>query len=142
MGLKARPKLPAEVLKVQRRIETWRRTREKRGHMSEKLWSSAVALAQIHGLYPIASGLPVSYDALKKRVVEADGGRPPAKKRRRKRKQKASFVELQPAWPGSAEPQCVVELRDPKGATMIIRTTHSASTNIAELTEAFWRRRR
>lgn len=137
--VKKKSAVPPDVVKVRQRIERWRKTRAKRTRMPEELWSAAVALARVHGIYAISQALRVSYATLKKRLGAAKAS--PAKKRGR-RKKKAAFVELEPAWGGVGPAQCVVELRKPSGTTMTIRLTDSGALDIAELTDTFWSRRR
>ncbi|MBI4881737.1 MAG: hypothetical protein HY812_19065 [Planctomycetes bacterium] len=50
------------------RIERWRATRQKRWPMPAPLWERAVALAQRHGVGPIARGLRLDYYSLKRRL--------------------------------------------------------------------------
>lgn len=128
-----RPRLPAEAKALQRRIEAWRATRRNGAPMPEGLWDGAVALAQEHGAYVIARGLPVDYGALKARLDRcpaADGGRAA---------QTAAFVELDAArlLGGVDESGPVVKLARPDGARMVVRLPRSAPLDLASLVAAF-----
>ena len=48
MGSRRQPPLPPEIIEAERRVERWRRTREKRSPMPEELWGQAVELAREH----------------------------------------------------------------------------------------------
>jgi hypothetical protein len=128
---------------LRRKIERWRRTRKKRTRMPEELWSAAVKLAQVHGVWRIAKELSVRYESLKQRVVafEEETER---KKRRRSQHLDAKLVEVLPTLEDVVPQglQCIVELRDRGGATMTIRLAELRGVDLAGLTEAFWKRRR
>ena len=105
----------ADIADVRERIDRWRATRTKRSPMPEPLWAAAVRLAQTHGIYPIARRLPVNYESLKGRVVDATSGSAPSAARRAA----ARFVELRPTTlPVVASPLPtgpLVELVDARG---------------------------
>ena len=65
----------ARVEAVRRRIEHWRRVRQRRSPMPAALWAAAVALAAEHGVYPIARALRLNYETLKARVGRHADGR-------------------------------------------------------------------
>jgi len=130
---KTTPRLPAEAKVVQRRIEAWRATRRKGTAMPEELWQAAASLAQKHGLYTIARGLPLEYVGLKRRVnrlVKEGGDEAPGS---------ADFVEIDMAQvtgaPEIAGP--VVELARPDGARMVVRLPRCESLDVARLAAAF-----
>ena len=127
---------PARFEAVRRRFELWRRTRQGRARIPERLWTSAVKLAATYGLCRTARTLGLDYNALKQRVESAGLNDSPAgpTPRRKKPARCAStakksaqnpamtFVELTPLErPGA--PECIVELEDPGGAKMRIRLT-------------------
>lgn len=144
---------PARVEAVRRRFERWRRTRQGRARIPERLWSAAVKLAATYGLCRTARTLGLDYNALKQRVASAGlhdsptGPTPRGKMATRsapaarnsgsttripKPPQQApamAFVELVP--PESAcSPECIVELEDPRGAKMRIHVTGSQSPEV------------
>ena len=59
----------SELVSVRRRIEMWRRTRERRTAMPEALWKAAAELARLRGVHPIARALRLDYYSLKGRLT-------------------------------------------------------------------------
>ena len=136
---------------VRRRFELWRRTRQGRARIPEKLWSSAVKLAGTYGLCRTARTLRLDYNALKRRVESAGvNGSPagPMPKRKtgirnspnaRKSAQgpAMTFVEL-PVLERCGAPGCIVELDHPRGAKMRIRLSGRQSPEVvAALSQVF-----
>lgn len=144
---------PAQVEAVRRRFELWRRTRQGRARIPEQLWTSAVKLAGAYGLCRTARTLGLDYNALKQRVGSAglNGSSAGPTPRRKTPARNASagrdpgsrtciaktpgqnpamtFVELPPLeCPG--EPECVVELEDPRGAKMRIHVAGSHKADV------------
>ena len=148
---------------VRRRFERWRRTRQGRARIPERLWMSAVTLAAAYGLCRTARTLALDYNALKRRLESAGLDEPPAGPGRR-RKMPAriaptagnpgstprilkpprqapamTFVELPPVERSGA-PECIVELEHPRGAKMRIRLTGRQSPEVvAALSQVFFR---
>jgi len=73
MARTAGPALPAGVELLRKRIEKWRRTRERRTPMPAGLWDEAVALARPGRAYAVAHALGVNFDSLRRRMAEAGG---------------------------------------------------------------------
>jgi len=130
----------ARVLRVQKRIEHWRKTREKRSPMPEPLWDAAVQLAQRDGVYSISRALQVNYQSLQARLAMASA----ATKAQRAPSAPNGFVELSPALPVPAAPrtESVVELSDDEGARLTIRLSAGSDLDVGRLAESFWGRRR
>lgn len=150
----------SDLASVRRRLEAWRRAREKRGRIPESLWAAAVKVAGRHGVNRTASVLRLDYYSLKERVGrEETSGRGAPRASASKRPQRGAsttagtpfsptsprstdangptFVELPPAaWPGGGE--CVVEWADGDGATMRIRLSGGATADLAALSRSFW----
>jgi len=126
---------------VQRRIEHWRKTRQKRSPMPEALWNAAVQLAQRDGVYSISRALQLNYQSLQARLAMASAAaKPPVGPGAPK-----GFVELSPTLPLAAAPrtESLVELSDDEGAKLLIRLPASGSDlDVERLAEAFWSRRR
>jgi len=59
-----------QVASLRERIEYWRKTRTRRCPMPMDLWDGAAALAQVHGVHPIARMLGLSYGSLKCQMVK------------------------------------------------------------------------
>ena len=88
MGSSKQKRLPAVVGELLAQVETWRRTREKRGPMPEELWSEAVVLAKEHGTCRIARAVGIDYASLRGRLQRS--GTAPT----RQDESSGSFVEL------------------------------------------------
>ncbi len=132
---------PVRVQRVQKRIEHWRKTREKRSPMPQPLWNAAVELAQRDGVYSISRALQLNYQTLQARLAMASAGAKPP----RTPTAPKGFVELGPPVPMAAvsRPESVVELSDEDGAKLLIRLPASGSDlDVEHLAEAFWSRRR
>lgn len=124
----------AEIEDVRQRLEEWRRTREGRGHIPERLWALAVQVARKCGLNQTARALRINYYALKKRLEPIGSGS------RKERETRPSFLELVP--PQVAACECVVELEDAGGAKMRIELKSSEAPDLVALSTAFWSSRR
>lgn len=134
---------PARLEATRRRFELWRRTRQGRGRIPERLWKSAVKLAATYGLCRTARTLGLDYNALKQRIASAGPGDRPGARIARQRMATAkiarpktagqetamTFVEL-PALECSGSPECIVELEDPRGAKMRICLTGRQSPEV------------
>jgi len=126
-----RPRVPAEVKNVLRRLERWRSSRKHRTPIPELLWRSAAELARQHGVTRVSRLLRLDYYTLKERLdtlCRDKGGGPEAK---------PSFVEL-PSFAPASVLECVVELEDPRGARMRIQVKGGSAPDLAALSRAFW----
>ena len=123
----------AELDAVRRRIEHWRRTRQKRGRMPAELWSAAVALTEDRTMYAVARGLKISYTSLKERVTRRQAG---AAKRE---PVKPTFVEVSAAHLLGATQLagCVVELKRGDGSQMTVHMPAGQAVDLAGLSAAF-----
>lgn len=133
MGRKQRRALPAGISQVRRRIDYWRETREKRSRMPEHLWEAAVALAEEHGVYPVARGLRVSYESLKHRAAAS------AKNHTAPHQVPAGFIELSPMATVGMRPVsgAFVELVHPDGAKLTINLPAENELDVASLAGVF-----
>ncbi len=142
---------PARFEAVRRRFELWRRTRQGRARIPEKLWSSAVKLAGTYGLCRTALALRLDYNALKRRVESAgvnDSSAGPTSKRKTRTRSRSNarksardpamtFVEL-PSLERLGAPACIIELDHPRGAKMRIHLTGRQSPEVvAALSQVF-----
>ena len=57
--------LPPDMKALGKRIDHWRKTRQKLGPMPGELWDAAVVLAGKYGVQATAVGLPVDFGSLK-----------------------------------------------------------------------------
>jgi hypothetical protein len=62
---------PPRLQAVRRRMELWRKTRQGRARIPQRLWTSAVKLAAAYGLCRTAQILGLNYTALKEHVEAA-----------------------------------------------------------------------
>ncbi|HVP44917.1 MAG TPA: hypothetical protein VMS96_15940 [Terriglobales bacterium] len=101
--------------------------------MPLELWTEAARLAQSDGVYPVARALRISFEGLKRRIVETGAGAtvPSA--------QPSGFVELTGAQllGGPVPRGTVVELSDGAGTRLAIRLTGGAEIDVASLVAAF-----
>ncbi|MBI4526524.1 MAG: IS66 family insertion sequence element accessory protein TnpB, partial [Deltaproteobacteria bacterium] len=75
MGLRkptVTPTVSADIEKVRRRLQAWRRRRKHRSRIPESLWRSATKLARRYPPARIAHTLGLDYDALKERLETAN----------------------------------------------------------------------
>jgi len=132
MARRSRSTLGADVERLRRRIDHWRRTRTRHSPMPEELWHGAVALARDRGVYPIAHTLGLNYESLKRRVAKASG-------RRAREAPVTSFVELGPSLPiGLTTPAgAVVELTNESGERLAIHLPGGSGIDVMALASAF-----
>ena len=118
--------------RVREQFGHWRRTREKKGAIPEALWEAAVLLHSDYSLCQIAKVLRLSYNDLKRRVQ--------TQKSNITSHSNASFIEL-----GLSDPiysaECVVEMKDQKGASMRMYFKGKAGVDLLELGKTFWNKR-
>src|SRR5450631_600582 len=115
-GKAVQVKAGADALtQLKERFATWRAGRKLGMRIRPELWAAAVELVAVHGACRVAGELNLDYDMLKRRVALAGG--------------KLTTTELAPqfvelfaaadAMPApSAQPECVVELANARGARM------------------------
>ena len=125
---KAKPPTPEPIVQLQRQLDQFRSTQQRRTKLPESLWQAAVDLARQHGVYSVAQPLRLDYMGLKKRLGE------PSVHRRTPR---AAFVELITP-PRAALEECVIEFESSRGAKMRIQWKASAPPDWASLLRA-WR---
>ena len=126
---KAKPPIPEPIVQLQRQLDQFRSTQQRRTKLPEPLWQAAVELARQHGVYSVAQPLRLDYMGLKKRL-----GEPPSHRRKAPR---AAFVELITP-PAAALEECVIEFESSRGAKMRIQWKASAPPDWAGLLRA-WR---
>lgn len=115
--------------RVREQFGHWRRTREKKGAIPEALWEAAVSLHSDYSLCQISKALCLGYNDLKRRVQSNFTSH-----------SDTSFIEL-----GISDPmysaECVVEMKDKKGATMRMYFKGKAGVDLLELGKVFWNKR-
>jgi hypothetical protein len=123
---------------LETRFREWRKQRRRGEHIPPQLWSAASAMARQHGVARTAKRLGLNAYVLRKRMEDAAGEVPTDKT-------EPEFVELTTM---SAEPaptplaagvhECVVELRNARGATMRVELNAGGLAGLAHLCRTFW----
>ena len=128
--------LTAEVKEISGQIELWRSSREKQTAMPAELWTAAARLAQRHGINPVARALRLSYDSLKRRVLDLDGNT------QGQSAGAVGFVELDQFRFGPTSDCGVLEVDvcDRDGQRMTIRLTGRSDVDVPSMVSGFWRR--
>jgi hypothetical protein len=143
MDTKRTRDLPAQLERLRRRFEGWRRTHKARSRISESLWEAAVKLAVRYGLHRTAKALRVDYYSLKKRV-DGDAVAAGTQRRTAVAAGNASAGGNGPAfleWPLSSRTgscECTLELEDAGGAKMRVHLKGIESLDLAALSRSFW----
>jgi hypothetical protein len=110
-------------------FEAWRRERKRGARIPDSLWTTAVKLAESHGVSRTASTLKLDYHGLKKRV---------AAKASDSVSVSDAFIELStPPRAGSGE--CVVEFEDGSGASIRVHLRGCDAPDLVALGRSFWR---
>ena len=129
MNRKSTPAIPEAIIQLQRQLDQFRSTQQRRTKLPEPLWQAAVELARQHGIYPVAHPLRLDYMGLKKRLGGGPNLRPKASR--------PTFVELIAPHPATLE-ECVVEFESSGGSRMRIQWKASTPPDWASLLHA-WR---
>jgi hypothetical protein len=123
-----------EVAAVRQQVERWRQNGGGKGsRIPEKLWSEAVGLARVEGLYATSRALRFNYYSLKKRVDQAKS------EERRKKSERTAFVEVEMGPLGSSG-KTIVELVGRRGSRLRIDVTGASGVDVVGLAQAFWSR--
>ena len=116
---------------MRQQLEAWRKTRQHRDRIPERLWDAMGKLAKAYGVSPVSGALGIDYYALKDRLtVSPTSALSPSQ---------AAFIEIKPC-PPSQTAGCRVELEDRSGSKMILHLD-GGRMDALSLVEAFWRRR-
>jgi hypothetical protein len=129
MSGKAKPPVPEPIVQLQRQLDQFRSTQQRRTKLPESLWQAAVELARQHGVYSVAQPLRLDYMGLKKRLGEPSS--------HRRKAPRSAFVELIPPPPATLE-ECVIEFESADGAKMRIQWKASTPPDWTSLLRA-WR---
>lgn len=120
---------------IRQQLQVWRAGRKLGERIPAALWAAAVGAAREHGLYRVAIELHLDYAALKRRAEHAglEAGRSEVAPR---------FVELfaaaAPTTAAAVRPECVVDLRSARGATMRVELNGQGLAGLAGLCSALW----
>src|SRR5580692_2535274 len=129
MNSRSTPAIPEPIAELQRQLDQFRSTQQRRTKLPESLWQAAVELARRHGVYSVAKPLRLDYMGLKKRLGEPSS--------RRRKASRPSFVELIAPDPATVE-ECVIEFESSRGAKMRIQWRATTPPDWASLLRA-WR---
>jgi hypothetical protein len=131
--MKSNRSFSLDIEEARRRLEVWRKSRPRGKRIPPRLWALAAGLARTHGVSPVAQGLGLDYNGLKRR---AEAIRTP---RRSRLKPPPGFVELPLIGQPVQGPNCTVELARSEEARMTIRWEGKEGLDLVGLVEAFWR---
>jgi|SRR5450631_1330547 len=122
------------LMELKERFAGWRAVRKLGMRIPPELWTAAVEMVAEHGACRVAGELNLDYDMLKQRVAQAGG--------------KVTTTELAPrfvelfaaggAMPAhSAQPECVVEMANARGARMRVELNGHGLVGLTALCNAF-----
>jgi hypothetical protein len=119
-----------EIKEARDRLDLWRKGGSRGRRIPEPLWETAVDLAKVHGVNPVAKGLRLDYYDLKKRLVSSKEVRSG-----RRNGFTAEFVEMRfpPIGPGAG---CLVTLEDGSGERLTISLPGSCGDQVAGIIQA------
>ena len=120
------------LAQVVERFSVWRASRKAGGRIPPELWSVAVDMAKVHGLYRISKELRLDYSGLKRRLEGVGGDVQPGRA-------DTQFVELVATQPCSttALRDCVIELHNGRGATMRVELNGAGVASLAGVCSGF-----
>ena len=113
---------------VQKRFETWRKTRKKRTPIPKELWEAAIALLPDHTPYEISKALSINFSRLEKQILSARREQPIIKH--------PSFIELDIGRNNSTG-ECIVEVENRAGSKMKLYFKNKPSLDLMEFGKAF-----
>src|SRR5271168_1831086 len=113
--MKSNRSFSLDIEEAHRRLEVWRKSRQRGKRIPAPLWALAATLARTHGVSPVSQRLGLDYNGLKRRTEAM------ATPRRSRLKPPPGFVELPLIGQPCNGPNCTVELAQGEGARMTIR---------------------
>ena len=127
MAAKEPSEIPADMHRLCRRFERWRKGHKTRLPIPETLWAAAAVAAREHGVFRAAKVLHLEYGKLK-RIMET--GPTPAQPTTTP----ATFLEVMPS---QATAECLIELEGPRGK-MRIQWKGATPPDLAGLSRVLW----
>ena len=124
----------ATLTEVKRQFQGWRRSREKRSPIPERLWQGAEALSKQHSISEIAKALRLDYTKLKERIVclrsmwAGETWRKGAA---------CGFVEVGMVS-GTTGGECLVEVEDGTGRKLKVHLRGASGAETVQLAKALW----
>jgi hypothetical protein len=118
------------VKQAQEKAAEWQKSRKKRDRVPEEIWNEAVVLAKKIGINPAGAIFGLRHESLKNKVLVNQLSRD---------SQIASngFIELSPLCRPINNPGLEIEISDPSGMRMCIRSPIDNNLNLVKLIEAF-----
>jgi len=114
----------SDLVLVSRALQAWRKTRQPRQRIPERLWAQMAGLARIHGVSPVSQALRLDYYALKTRASQ----RVPA----------SDFVEIESAPPpGEGAQGCTAEFENQQGRKLLLRWSGTPGPELLGAVQAF-----
>jgi hypothetical protein len=119
-----------EIKEARSRLDAWRKDGSKGRRIPEPLWKTAVDLAKVHGVNPIAKRLGLDYYNLKKRLVFSKEVQTD-----RRNGFTAEFVEMRvaPVIPATG---CLVTHEERSGERLTISLPGSCADQVAGIIQA------
>ncbi len=115
---------------VQTNFSQWRKTRSKRGRIPSELWSQAVALAEIHGVFYVGRLLGLNYNCLKDRMISSQALQD------KQDKNESPFIEL-PALIDNSSKNISVDLKKTDGSQMKLQMPNATQADLFSLIQTF-----
>jgi hypothetical protein len=116
------------LTEVQKKFETWRKTREKRTRIPKELWGAAIALLPDHTPYEISKTLSINFSRLEKQILSARVEQPKIKP--------PSFIELD-IGKNNSNAECILEVENKAGSKMKLYFKNNPSLDLMEFSKAF-----
>ena len=135
MAPRARQKLPVEIEALAKRLDAYRKQRQRRRCLPESIWNQAAELARRHGVFRVQEALRLNYCVLKRRM-EALASPSPEVVRALPIKQSPAFVEL--SVPPLASGGTILELEDRTGRKLTVRLAGENGVELVELARVLW----
>jgi len=127
-----KPGIPKELQRICRRFDRWRKSREGRAPIPERLWRAAVESAKEHGVCRTAQVLHLDYNKLRRMA----GSTVLARQATFPSDSRSAFMELvAPLATGSLD--CVIELEGPRGK-LRIQWKGTTAPDLAGLSRSLW----
>ena len=119
---------------LRERVEQWRTCRTKRTRIPEELWTAAVTVARVEGLYATSRATRFNYYSLKDRLALTETE---PRQGRCETIETATFVEIEGGQLGGGG-KTVVELVGRRGGRMRIDVSGPSPVDVVGLAQAFW----
>ena len=137
--MKIKPRIPKPIRELRKKVNKWRTKRKCLGPMPEELWSEAVGLAQKYGISPVARGVGLAHDSVKRRLNGHNTNTSKITKPTKSLPLDNPFIELPMASFSNQETEsAVLELRDAQGRLLTVRISANALSKLPEVATTLW----